>query len=393
MSDNGNPPLIGPLVDANGFVRCPECDTRINCGTAGLANLAQHQGKGPCQKAKAKCDKDTKKKGNMLILAFTVKKPMLVPSTVTHSMPIQSQMLTATSRPIILTAPVSPSLETTAIAGPVFNSVLGKLCHLIDQLPDSIPEATAYDKLAVFGNNPAVYDDPSLDSDDLWEKLLNGLLKSVFGWGIEDDMENLIRRGRNGQAGVNEALFEGKLSHLLNKQEEIVKLAPVKEVTTLPPPEVIKLITICAPGDPKPSNEEPKVVNVVNVDLFEFDTEKILKPMKMSAKLCKGHVLTFPDGKSPHSCYPFALHDTLVLPWDYRVHNSVMTVFARSCTSQPDGMFESCHACRSLAKNANLEGIIEQIQHGVHKNANFAYRGFSGLLDLLQKKNQQINFH
>ncbi|KAF8815932.1 hypothetical protein BYT27DRAFT_7230107 [Phlegmacium glaucopus] len=371
-----------PLVDANGFVRCPECDTRVNCGTASLANLAQHQGKGPCQKAKAKRDKDTKKKGN-------IEETNAVPSMVTHSMPIQSQMLAATSRPIILTAPASPSLETTAIAGPVFNSVLGKLCHLIDQLPDSIPEATAYNKLTVFGSNPAVYDDTSLDSDDLWEKSLNGLLKS-------DDMENLIRRGRNRldgltnfvkhfvvKWGVNEALFEGKLLHLLNKLEEIVKLAPVKEATTLPPPEVVKLITICASGDPKLSNEEPKVVNVVD----------ILKPMKMSAKLCKGHVLTFPDGKSPHSCYPFALHDTLVLPWDYRVHNSVMTIFARSCTSQPGGMFELCHACWSLAKNANLEGIIERIQHSVHKNANFAYHSFSGLLDLLQKKNQQINFH
>jgi len=59
-------------------------------------------------------------------------------------------------------------------------------------------------------------------------------MKSVFGWRIEDDMKNLIRCGRHGldglanfvthfvvKRGVNEALFEGKLSHLMNKLEEM----------------------------------------------------------------------------------------------------------------------------------------------------------------------------
>jgi hypothetical protein len=33
---------------ASGFVTCPECGTQVNGGTAGLANLVQHRGKGPC---------------------------------------------------------------------------------------------------------------------------------------------------------------------------------------------------------------------------------------------------------------------------------------------------------------------------------------------------------
>lgn len=86
----------------------------------------------------------------------------------------------------------------------------------------------------MFAGNPAKYDDPSLNGDDLWEASLNGTLKSVFGWGTEEDMESLIRRGKNGldgladfvkhfvvKRGVNEALFEGKMSNLLIKLEEM----------------------------------------------------------------------------------------------------------------------------------------------------------------------------
>ena len=31
-----------PVLDAEGYAICPNCDTRVNCGTIGLANLAKH---------------------------------------------------------------------------------------------------------------------------------------------------------------------------------------------------------------------------------------------------------------------------------------------------------------------------------------------------------------
>jgi len=56
-------------------------------------------------------------------------------------------------------------------------------------------------------------------------------MKSVFGWGTENDMENLIMHGRHGldglanfvrhfviKRGVSE---EGKLSNLMNKLKEM----------------------------------------------------------------------------------------------------------------------------------------------------------------------------
>jgi hypothetical protein len=31
-----------PVLDADGYALCPDCNSRINCGTIGLANLEKH---------------------------------------------------------------------------------------------------------------------------------------------------------------------------------------------------------------------------------------------------------------------------------------------------------------------------------------------------------------
>jgi len=204
-----NLPQMG-VLDADGFAICPECYSRINCGTARLANLSLHRGKGTCKKAQEKHNKEGKKK-NMSILSF-LKKPTTetipIPLKVNHSKPIHSRKLpVATNRtiPTRLAAPCAEEVSTSTLASsfePVTSNFLKTLHHLISNLPDTIPEATDYDKLAVFSGNPAQYDDLSLDGDDLWETSLNGIMKSVFGWGTEGDVESIIRRGRNGLDGL-----------------------------------------------------------------------------------------------------------------------------------------------------------------------------------------------
>lgn len=100
-------------------------------------------------------------------------------------------------------------------------------------IPDTIPEATEYDKLAVFGGSPRDFDNPDLDVDDLWEEVLNKVLKSALGWGEEENMDDVIRRGRNGmdglmnfvkyfvvKRGVQMSLFEGKLARLVTTLEK-----------------------------------------------------------------------------------------------------------------------------------------------------------------------------
>ena len=51
------------------------------------------------------------------------------------------------------------------------------------------------------------------------------------------------------------------------------------------------------------------------------------EPTEVLVMLCTGYTLPFLNGKSPHTSYSFALHDTQALPWDYALRNGVMTVF------------------------------------------------------------------
>jgi hypothetical protein len=102
------------------------------------------------------------------------------------------------------------------------------LQELVEDLPASVPEASEFDKLTVFGGNPKEFDDPILDAEELWEATLNSVLKSALGWGIEGNMDNIIRRGKWGldglvnfatyfveERGVSGGLFEGKLTNLV----------------------------------------------------------------------------------------------------------------------------------------------------------------------------------
>ena len=34
-----------PVLDAEGYTVCPDCDSHVNCGTIGLANLEKHHHK------------------------------------------------------------------------------------------------------------------------------------------------------------------------------------------------------------------------------------------------------------------------------------------------------------------------------------------------------------
>lgn len=57
--------------DGSTRVLCPECNTKVNVGTAGPAGLAQHIGKGPCQDA---CQKREQERNTCTLFDFGVKK-------------------------------------------------------------------------------------------------------------------------------------------------------------------------------------------------------------------------------------------------------------------------------------------------------------------------------
>ena len=224
-----------PILDTEGYAVCPDCDSRVNCGTIGLANLEKrHRGKKICEAAQQKRDKEAKTKdGN--ILSFLKPKATSVRSTVNSAALVHSYKL-ATH----LAIDAIPTASTTAVqdktisltfkpvSEPISDSFIKTLQNLVKDLPASVPEASEIDRLAVFGQNPKEFDDAALDADELWEKTLNGILKSTLGWGMEGNMDEIIRRGRWGldglvnfatyfveQRGVSEGLFEGKLTHLV----------------------------------------------------------------------------------------------------------------------------------------------------------------------------------
>jgi hypothetical protein len=124
----------------------------------------------------------------------------------------------------------------TPIQAPVKQNsqFIKKLEAMVKHIPFSVAKGSEDDILAPFGGNPRNQDIVSISADELWEANLNQFLKSVLGWGGMDTMDGIVCHGRNGmdsvlefarfcieKRGVNEGLFEGKLSQLMNAVERM----------------------------------------------------------------------------------------------------------------------------------------------------------------------------
>ncbi|KAF8816849.1 hypothetical protein BYT27DRAFT_7220499 [Phlegmacium glaucopus] len=306
-----------PILNAEGYAICPDCGTCIKCGPTGLKNLEKHH-------RGTDTYKEAKKKKNGLILSFLKTKAVPVPST----------LAPATTKDTSFTISTNP-LQKEPVSESIMEGFIWEMGRLVKRIPLSTPEASEIDKLSVFGADPRSFDDPTIDADELWENRLNNILKVTLGWGKEGNMKEIIHQGKWGldERGVSEGLFRGKLDYL------------IKEL-----------------------KERKDEIEIVNVDTFEYE-DTVERP-KMSAPLCKGFTPIFPEGKSPHTAYPFALHDTLILPWDYTLKNGVMILFAHSCAR-----------------------LSEDNEDGIHKKTGFLYHGFSGLHKMLHRKNQTIEFY
>ena len=84
------------------------------------------------------------------------------------------------------------------------------------------------DPLACFNVDPAGYNNKDVSPDELWE-VLNQAMKNGLGWGTSLDVPALLETDGRGimglvrfveyfveKRGVSEALFEGKLNHLMS---------------------------------------------------------------------------------------------------------------------------------------------------------------------------------
>jgi hypothetical protein len=70
------------------------------------------------------------------------------------------------------------------------------------------------------------------------------------------------------------------------------------------------------------SHRKGSARNPIFIDAITIENQS-----KTSERNCQGYMLTFPVGMTPHSSYPYAMHDQ-PLPWDYEVRAGKMTLRA-----------------------------------------------------------------
>ena len=209
-------------IDSDGCAECPDCGQKIKLGPAGLRNLKiRHMGSDACKAAQVKRDKDrARKKDGSLLTFFNKPKPVLNPPTV-KAREILHSTLEGPSNAALISG--VPSIESP---------LLQRLYFIHQNLTRDVLEATENDVLARFSEDPASFDNPEVGSEELWEEVLNPVMKSILGWGDELDTASMVWRGEKGmlgvyrfvkyftvKRGVDESLFEGKLSKLLDIAE------------------------------------------------------------------------------------------------------------------------------------------------------------------------------
>jgi hypothetical protein len=94
-----------PILDAEGYALCPDCDSRVKCGTIGLANLEKrHRGTKVCKSAQEKRDKKAKTRKDGTILSFLKLKTTTVPSTLGNQVPVHSYKVAVTDASFAVSA-------------------------------------------------------------------------------------------------------------------------------------------------------------------------------------------------------------------------------------------------------------------------------------------------
>ncbi|KAJ7170424.1 hypothetical protein C8R43DRAFT_1120855 [Mycena crocata] len=103
---------------------------------------------------------------------------------------------------------------------------------------------------------------------------------------------------------------------------------------------------------------------------------------------CIGMQVTFPDGKSHHTDYPFGLHRQFTLPCYY----SKGEPFFIQSQMHTRGLCEPgkmCRRCNELSSDNMLVGILDRIRNGIPENSTFIFMPISVLIDALRNRVQQ----
>lgn len=137
-----------------------------------------------------------------------------------------------------------------------------------------------------------------------------------------------------------------------------------------------------------------RVQSPIDVDMLpdvtgpEIQVSRVHKKTITHQRICPGLIISLPLGASPHSAYPFGLHDELGDPWDYSVTKGVLVLRSRACsTTESD---RKCRDCEELENNPNLRGVLERMERGVKQSTQLVYHGIGGLVKIIRGKTGQV---
>ncbi|KAJ7444180.1 hypothetical protein FB451DRAFT_1149358 [Mycena latifolia] len=383
-------------VHEAGKATCPKCGERKGYGPGGIPNLElRHLDTTACREAARKRDKQPRQSSTLFSF---LKKKVPVPPTVQAPAPVVSGSLAQTSQetPAPITGPTSAAPAVTASHSPAASPRLIDLIHQLRyncrRLPLAIPEADDTNPLASFSGNPASYVGKDVPADALWEEL-SPFFHAAFDYGQDlEHRERMIETGPHGlggflrfleyfvfERGLRGAMVELKVEQVL----EALKLVLEKRGISRPePPEVPPDADIIDVDAERPAISTP----IIDVDA---DSPEILTPDReptAAKKILSCAGLVLPPGLD----YPFGLHQVLTVPWGFAYSNGVLTLRSHGCQKTATNRETNCRPCANLVKEPTLEGIMDRAQDGVHENANYAYHGVSGLIEMLRRKNQRI---
>ncbi|KAJ7696885.1 hypothetical protein B0H16DRAFT_1903738 [Mycena metata] len=374
VSDASGAPVALPVVDDEGFVVCPECSERVNCGPAGINNFVKRHKPGvsqACKTAKAKRDKKPRQDGK-LSGWFTQRAP-LVRSTVGVPAPIPpvntpGPPVFPLPPPFINPASVPPRSSNTP------QSLLDQFRVAIKTLPATVPEATDSDVLSIFGGDPAQVIDAMVPANEIYEHL-NPLFHTALGWNMSmEETAQVLRRGHWGLDGLLRFITYFVTQRGVREQDFGAKIQ-----------QILDAINFLTPTAPSGIVTDPTIVPTAAADDEEIEFISHT-PAPILSRRCNGFIFPLKQNQTISDAYPIQMHDKGGLPWDFGVRRQVLYLTAHSCTGTRRPGLENCGPCANLANHNMLKGIINRSADGVHENANLLYQPTTALIGITRTK-------
>ena len=141
-----------------------------------------------------------------------------------------------------------------------------------------------------------------------------------------------------------------------------------------------------------PDGTTPVPMSVVSEPIDVDALPDVLPDAKPQGHCC-GFQLVIPEGRNAYTDYPFLLHNEQSLPWEVdgiTQGGRAMVLRAHACKKTVKEDIKTCQQCRQLERGGFLPGIVKRIVDGVHENTPLAYYGAGRLVEVVRRKDRQI---